>query len=112
MKSADGLHVLLVIAISFGVVQTAASQITCQSGSTRCPSGTRQSVCCRTRRKVREFMSDDYLQTDVEGNIQDKQAWLNEYDRPIPIYARSRRLRNKWSIAHRLNLSVESTVFV
>ena len=28
-------------------------------------------------------MSEDYLQTDVLGNIQDKQAWLNEYYRPM-----------------------------
>ena len=29
------------------------------------------------------LLSEDYLQTDVSGNIQDKQAWLNEYYRPL-----------------------------
>ena len=28
-------------------------------------------------------MSEDYLQTDVNGNIQDKQAWLKESYRPM-----------------------------
>jgi ketosteroid isomerase-like protein len=42
---------------------------------------------------VAQFMSEDYLQTDVSGNVEDKQAWLNEYYRPLAPLLRSGKTR-------------------
>jgi hypothetical protein len=39
--------------------------------------------------KVGQIMSEDYLQTDVSGNVQDKQAWLKEYFGPLAPLLRS-----------------------
>ena len=32
---------------------------------------------------IASSMTDDYLQTDIYGNRQDKTAWLNEYFKPL-----------------------------
>jgi len=33
--------------------------------------------------KVANCMADEYLQTDIWGNVQDKTTWLNEYFKPL-----------------------------
>src|SRR6266496_791403 len=33
--------------------------------------------------KVASLMADEYLQTDVNGHVQDKSAWLIEYFKPL-----------------------------
>jgi ketosteroid isomerase-like protein len=38
-------------------------------------------------------MTEDYLQTDVSGNVFDKQAWLNEFYRPIAPLLKSGKTR-------------------
>jgi hypothetical protein len=38
-------------------------------------------------------MSEDYLQTDISGNVEDKQAWLNEYYRPLAPLLKSGKTR-------------------
>ena len=43
--------------------------------------------------KVAQFMSEDYLQTDVKGKVTDKQAWLNEFYRPMAPLLKSGKTR-------------------
>jgi hypothetical protein len=33
---------------------------------------------------IANSISDDYIQTDINGYRQDKKTWLNEYFRPLP----------------------------
>jgi hypothetical protein len=33
--------------------------------------------------KIASSMTDEYLQTDISGYVQDKTAWLNEYFKPL-----------------------------
>ena len=92
MRTVNRLHVLLVSTILCGMVQTAAGQ-----------SSTNEVLAALAERdkafvagdgtKVAQFMSENYLQTDVSGNIQDKQAWLNEYYRPMAPLLQSGKTR-------------------
>jgi len=53
---------------------------------------------------VAQSMSEDYLQTDVNGKIQDKQAWLNEYYRPMAPLLKSGKVR--WVTFDRSDIAV------
>jgi Domain of unknown function (DUF4440) len=33
--------------------------------------------------KIASSLADEYLQTDIYGYVQDKNAWLNEYFKPL-----------------------------
>ena len=83
MGTARGLHLLLVSTILFGMVQTAAGQSSAKAEVLAALAERDKAFVAGDETKVAEFMSEDYLQTDVAGNIQDKQAWLNEYYRPM-----------------------------
>ena len=83
MKAVNGLHVLLVSTILCGLVQTAAGQSSAKAEVLAALAERDKAFVAGDETKVAQFMSEDYLQTDVSGNIQDKQAWLNEYYRPM-----------------------------
>src|SRR4051812_22470717 len=51
---------------------------------------------------VAEFMTDDYLQTDIHGLVQDKKTWLSAYYRPLPADMRAGRVR--WDLFQRSEL--------
>ena len=48
---------------------------------------------------VEHMTADDYLQTDVNGKVQDKAAWLTEYYRPIVAHMKSGEF--KWEVFER-----------
>ena len=83
MRTGNGLHVLLVSAVFCGMFQTAAGQSSAKAEVLAALAERDKAFVAGDETKVAQFMSEDYLQTDVNGNIQDKQAWLNEYYRPM-----------------------------
>lgn len=48
---------------------------------------------------VEHMTADDYLQTDVNGKVQDKGAWLAEYYRPIVAHMKTGEF--KWEVFER-----------
>ena len=83
MRTVKGLQVLLASAILFGMVQTAAGQSSAKAEVLAALAERDKAFVAGEEAKLAQFMSEDYLQTDVSGNIQDKQAWLNVYYRPM-----------------------------
>jgi ketosteroid isomerase-like protein len=51
---------------------------------------------------VAQFMTDDYLQTDIHGLVQDKKAWLAAYYCPLAAEMKAGRLR--WDLFQRSEL--------
>jgi hypothetical protein len=51
---------------------------------------------------VSQFMTDDYLQTDIHGLVQDKKTWLGSYYRPLAGDMKAGRLR--WDLFQRSEL--------
>lgn len=93
MRIVNGLHVLLVSAILCGMVQTAAGQSSSKSEVLAALAERDKAEVAGDETKVAQSMSDDYLQTDVSGNIYDKQTWLNEYYRPMAPLLKSGKTR-------------------
>ena len=89
MRTVNGLHVLLVSAILCGMVQTVAGQSSAKDEVLAALAERDKAFVAGDETKVAQVMSEDYLQTDVSGHIQDKQAWLNEYFRPLAPLLRS-----------------------
>ena len=85
--------VLLVGTILCGMVQSAARQSSSKAEVLSDLAERDKAFVAGDETKVAEFMSEDYLQTDVSGNIQDKQAWLNEYYRPMAPLLKSGKTR-------------------
>jgi ketosteroid isomerase-like protein len=83
MRIVNGLHMLLASAILCGMVQIATGQSSAKAEVLGALAERDKAFVAGDEAKVAEFMTDDYLQTDVSGNIEDKQAWLNEYYRPL-----------------------------
>lgn len=83
MKTFNGLPMLLVSAIFCGLVQTAAGQSSAKDEVLAAFAERDKAFLAGDETKVAQVMSEDYLQTDVNGNVQDKHAWLNEYYRPM-----------------------------
>jgi ketosteroid isomerase-like protein len=54
--------------------------------------------------KVASYMAEEYLRTDVAGNVQDKTAWLEEYCRPLATMVKSGRFR--WEIYEESDIRV------
>lgn len=48
---------------------------------------------------VERLTAEDYLQTDVNGKVQDKRAWLDEYYKPL--VARMKSTNGKWEVFDR-----------
>ena len=93
MRTVNGLHALVVSAILCGMVQTAAGQSSAKAEVLAALAERDKAFVAGDETKVAQFMSEDYLQTDVSGNIQDKQAWLNEYYRPMAPLLKSGKTR-------------------
>ena len=89
MRAVNGLHLFLVSAILCGMVQTAAGQSSAKAEVLAALAERDKSFVTGDETKVAQLMSEDYLQTDVSGHVQDKQAWLNEYFRPMALLLRS-----------------------
>ncbi len=83
MRTITPLLVFLMTAILFGTVQTAIGQSSSKAEVLAALAERDKAFVAGDETKVAQFMAEDYLQTDVEGNVQDKQAWLNEYYRPM-----------------------------
>jgi len=93
MRAVNWLHVLLLSAILCGMVQTAAGQSSAKAEVLAALAERDKAFVAGDETKVAQFMSEDYLQTDVSGNIEDKQAWLNEYYRPLAPLLKSGKTR-------------------
>ena len=89
MRAVNGLHLFLVSAILCGMVQTAAGQSSAKAEVLAALAERDKSFVTGDETKVAQLMSEDYLQTDVSGHVQDKQAWLNEYYRPLALLLKS-----------------------
>jgi ketosteroid isomerase-like protein len=83
MRTVPGLHGLIVSALLCGLVHSAAGQSSAKADVLAALAERDKAFVAGDETKVAEFMSEDYLQTDVSGNVQDKQTWLNEYYRPL-----------------------------
>ncbi len=82
----DGTRVPTSVA---GMVQTATGQSSAKAEVLAALSERDKAEVAGDETKVEQSMSDDYLQTDVSGNIYDKQRWLNEYYRPEALLLKS-----------------------
>jgi ketosteroid isomerase-like protein len=71
------------------MVQTAAGQSSAKDEVLAALAERDKAFVAGDETKVAQVMSEDYLQTSVWGKIQDKQAWLNEYFRPMALLLRS-----------------------
>jgi ketosteroid isomerase-like protein len=89
VRTINGLHVLLVSAIFCGMFQTAAGQSSAKAEVLAALAERDKAFVAGDETKVAQVMSEDYLQTDVSGHVQDKQAWLSEYFRPLAALLRS-----------------------
>src|ERR1700747_1900222 len=93
MRTVNGLHLLVVSAILCGTVQTAVGQSSAKAEVLAALAERDKAFVAGDETKVAQVMSEDYLQTDVSGHIQDKQAWLNEYYRPLAPLLKSGKTR-------------------
>ena len=89
MRMVNGLHVLVVSAILLGMVETAAGQSSAKAEVLAALAEQDKAFLAGDETKVGEIKSEDYLQTDVEGNVLDKQAWFKDYFRPLAPLLRS-----------------------
>ncbi len=53
---------------------------------------------------VKRMTAEDYLQTDVNGKVQNKSAWLDEYY--LPIIAQMKTGQFKWDAFERKNIQL------
>ena len=89
MRAVNRLHLFLVSAILCGMVQTAAGQSSAKAEVLAALAERDKAFVTGDETKVAQLMSENYLQTDVSGQVQDKQAWLNEYYRPLALLLKS-----------------------
>ena len=89
MRILNGPHWLLVGVVLCGLVQTAAGQSSAKDEVLAAFAERDKVFAAGDEARMAQVMSDDYLQTDVSGHAQDKQAWLNEYFRPLAALLRS-----------------------
>ena len=89
MRAVNGLHLLVVSAILCGMVHTAAGQSSAKAEVLAALAERDKAFVTGDETKVAQLMSEDYLQTDVSGHVQDKQAWLKEYYRPLALLLKS-----------------------
>jgi ketosteroid isomerase-like protein len=93
MRNVNGLHVLLMSALLCGMVQTAAGQSSATTEVLAALAERDKAYLAGDETKVAQFMSEDYLQTSVSGDVQDKQAWLKEFYGPLAPMLRSGKTR-------------------
>ena len=89
MRTVNGLHMLLLSAILCAAVQTATGQSSAKAEVLAALAELDKAFVAGDETKVAEFISEDYFHTDFSGKIQDKQAWLNEYYRPLALLLKS-----------------------
>jgi hypothetical protein len=89
MRTANGLHMLLVTTVLCWFFQTAAAQPSAKNEVLAVLAERDKAFVAGDEMNVAQGISEDYLQTDVSGHVQDKQAWLNEYFRPLAPSLRS-----------------------
>jgi len=89
MRTVNGLHMLLLSAILCAAVQTATGQSSAKAEVLAALAERDKAFVTGDETKVAQLMSENYLQTDVSGQVQDKQAWLNEYYRPLALLLKS-----------------------
>jgi ketosteroid isomerase-like protein len=83
LRTINWLHAFLAGAILCGMVQTATGQSSAKAEVLAALAERDKAFVAGDETKMAQLMSEDYLQTDVSGNVQDKQAWLNEYYGPL-----------------------------
>ena len=93
MRAAKVLHVVVVTSLLGGIVQTAAGQSSAKAEVLAALAERDKAFVAGDEVNVAQSMSDDYLQTDVYGNIQDKQAWLKDYYGPMVPLLKSGKTR-------------------
>ena len=54
--------------------------------------------------KIASLMTDDYLQTDISGHVQDKATWFKEYFDPIAELIRAGKFR--WDVYERKDVQI------
>ena len=93
MRTINGFCAFLVSTILCGLAQTAAGQSSAKEEVLAAFAERDKAFLAGDETRVAQVMSEDYLQTDVNGSIQDKQAWLAEYYRPMVPLLRSGEMR-------------------
>jgi ketosteroid isomerase-like protein len=93
MRAVNGLHIFVASVILCGLVQTAAGQSSAKAEVLAALAERDKAFVAGDETKVAQLMSEDYLQTDVSGHVQDKQAWLKEYFGPLAPLLRSAETR-------------------
>ena len=89
MRTLAPLLVLLISVTLPGMAQTTTGQSSAKDEVLAALAERDKAFVAGDETKVAQFMSEDYLQTDVSGHVQDKQAWLKEYFGPLAPLLRS-----------------------
>lgn len=89
MRTANGLFVLLAAAVLCGMVQISAGQSSAKDEVLAALAEQDRAFLAGDETKVGQIKSEDYLQTDVEGNVLDKRIWFKEYFAPLAPRLRS-----------------------
>jgi hypothetical protein len=55
--------------------------------------------------KVESLMAEEYLQTDVNGHVQDKAAWLTEYFKPLAALIKAGNFR--WEVYEENDVQIQ-----
>jgi hypothetical protein len=93
MKIMNGLRMLLATAILCGMVQPAASQSSAKAEVFAALAEQDKAFFAGDETKMWRSKSEDYLQTNVRGIVQDKQAWFKEYFEPLAPLLRAGKTR-------------------
>ena len=89
MRAANGFSVMLASAVLCGMVQTAPGQASAKDEVLAALAEQDKAFLAGDETKVGQIKSEDYLQTDVEGKVLDKQTWFKEYFAPLAPRLRS-----------------------
>ena len=83
----------LASAIFLAMVQSAVGQSTPKDEVLAALAERDQAYLAGDETRLAQFMTEDYLQTDVAGNVFDKQSWLKEFYRPLAPLLKSGKTR-------------------
>ena len=89
MTPVNVLPVLLISAFLCGLAQTAVGQSSAKTEVLAALTELDKAFVAGDETKLRQFKSEDYLQTSVSGKVQDKEAWFKEYFGPLAPLLRS-----------------------
>ena len=85
--------VLLTIATLLATVRSAVGQSTPKDEVLAALAGRDEAYLAGDETRLAQFMTEEYLQTDVAGNVFDKQTWLREFYRPLAPLLKSGKTR-------------------